>query len=148
MPKKHRVRIRIVSDQEQEQTIQEFRGERIDKDSQVYIRYEENLTDTPLTGEAAKTMTTLKLGIDVIKLIRHGAVQSEQSFQMGKKLPGFYRSPFVQLQLSQMTSRLRIDLQDVAGTVEWEYELFAHEESTGQFKVSLTIQEDPDHESE
>lgn len=149
MSKKHPVRVRLSSHQDQGQTVQEYRGEHIDKGSSIYIRYEESGEGLPQAADRDKTMTTVKIDRDhdIIKIIRHGAVQSEQAFQLGRRLPGFYRSPYVSTQLSQETTHMHIDMQEVGGMVEWSYELFAHEESTGEFKISLTIQEEQEHES-
>ncbi|OPA73548.1 hypothetical protein BVG16_28385 [Paenibacillus selenitireducens] len=148
MSKKHPVRVRLVSHQDQGQTVQEYSGERIDKGSSIYIRYEESGEGLPQGTDKDKTITTVKIEREIIKIIRHGTVQSEQSFQLGRRLPGFYRSPYVNTQLSQETTHMHMDMQEVEGIVEWSYELFAYDESTGQFKISLTIQEEQENESE
>lgn len=148
MPEKQQVRLRIVSEQQHERTVQEVPGERVQRGSTIYIRYEEPDSGQPEQKQAAKTMTTVKIAEDSLKVIRHGAVQSEQSFQLGRTLPGFYRSPYLGVQLSTETKQLAIHMGDVAGSVEWTYDMYVQEEFTGQFKIRITIQEEPLNESE
>lgn len=148
MSTKHPVRITLVSRQDQEETVQQYRGERIDKGTAVYLRYEEVAEGLAAGLPVHKTTNTVKITADSIKLIRHGAVESEQSFQAGQRLPGFYRSAYVSTQLSQATSELHIALEDIAGEITWSYELYAYEECAGHFTITLTIQEEQQHESE
>ena len=79
------VQIRLHSRYEGEDVLQEMKGEAVLKGSVLYVRYEE-----PQAGpEGGITRTTLKLGGQSLKIIRHGEVESEQTFEMNRKLPGF-----------------------------------------------------------
>ncbi|CAH0122331.1 MULTISPECIES: DUF1934 domain-containing protein [unclassified Paenibacillus] len=146
MSVKRQVRVRVESNHERETTVQEFTGVRLVKGRYVYVRYEER-TEPVSGGESARTMTTVKIGDDELKIIRHGHVQSEQSFRAGRKLPGFYRSPYAQFQLSTYTRELQMDVQEAAMRMAWVYDLFVHGECTGRFAVQISIQEESGHES-
>lgn len=79
------VHIRLHSRYEGEDVLQEMQGEAVLKGSVLYVRYEE-----PQVGpEGGTTRTTLKLGGQSIKIIRHGEVESEQTFELNRKLPWF-----------------------------------------------------------
>ncbi|MDR0270198.1 DUF1934 domain-containing protein [Paenibacillus sp.] len=131
-------RIRLQSRHEGENVVQESEAEVFERGGALYLKYEEPEAD--LRGQ--KTRTLLKITGDSLKMIRHGAVESEQAFQEGQKLPGFYRSPYTSFNLSTQTSLLEIRLNGVSGTVRWVYDLYVHEECTGHFDISLHIQED------
>ncbi|WP_019639941.1 DUF1934 domain-containing protein [Paenibacillus fonticola] len=117
---------------------QRIKGESLIKGNSVYIRYVE-----PEHGPTGGiTRATVKISPDELKVMRHGEVESEQTFQQGKRLPGFYRSPYTRFNLSTDTSRLEVRLKGPYGTVTWEYGLLVHEEMTGHFAISLHIQEE------
>ena len=94
-------------------------------------------------GEKISVRTTIKIAGNQLKLIRHGGIQSEQSFESGRRLPGFYRSPYTQFNLSTETSKLELVREGRSLTVEWEYDLYVYEELSGKFAISLHIQEEP-----
>ncbi|ASA26568.1 hypothetical protein B9T62_32655 [Paenibacillus donghaensis] len=116
-------------------------GEAIIRGAQLFIRYEER--EQGPQGEAQSVRTTLKIADHELKLIRHGAIESEQTFQAGRRLPGFYRSPYMQFNLSTDTRKLDIIRKGRSLQVSWEYGLYVYEELSGQFALSLHIQEEP-----
>ncbi|MHA6534544.1 YwiB family protein [Paenibacillus sp. BAC0078] len=137
---KYGVSITLESVQGGERNIVQAAGEVIDKGNLLYIRYEE--IERGPKGEDVSVRTTLKLSDSGLKLMRHGGIQSEQSFERGQRLPGFYRSPYTQFNLSTDTRKLDIKRDGRSLTVSWEYDLYVYEELTGQFAISLHIQEE------
>ncbi|CAM3115035.1 DUF1934 domain-containing protein [Paenibacillus sediminis] len=144
MPQPNQVKIRLISRQDGEEVTQELTGEAFIKGNSVYIRYEESdinpegdKTDRPVTR------TTVKIGTQQLKIMRHGAVQSEQSFELDRRLPGFYRSPYTQFQMSAHTRKLEVEMNGHVGQVNWEYDMYVLDELTGRFAISILIQEEP-----
>lgn len=110
MSKMRPVQIRPHSRYEGEDVLQEMQGEAVVKGAYLYVRYEE-----PQAGpERGMTRTTLKLGEQSIKIIRHGEVESEQTFELNRKLPGFYRSPYMSFALSTNTQKLELSIQGLS----------------------------------
>ncbi len=129
--------IRLQSLHEGENTVQELPAEVISKGKALYVRYIEPKMG-PHQGE---TRAMLKLTDDELKLIRHGEVESEQTFRLGQRLPGFYRSPFTSFNLSTHTQRLELAVEGMSGRAAWVYDLYVLDEFSGHFSISLTIQE-------
>lgn len=138
---KYGVSVTLTSVQGGERNVVHASGEAIARGNQLYIRYEE--TQTGPKGEQVSVRTTLKISDSELKLIRHGGVQSEQSFVPGQRLPGFYRSPYTQFNLSTDTRKLDMKRDGRSLAVSWEYDLYVYEELSGQFAISLHIQEEP-----
>ncbi|MBW4838520.1 MAG: DUF1934 domain-containing protein [Paenibacillaceae bacterium] len=138
MPETKPVSLVLTSRQEAEETVQHLRGNAVRRGESVYIRYEE-----PDPGpDGAKTRTMIKITGDELKIIRHGGVEAEQTFRSGRRLPGFYRSPFTRFNLSTDTVKLESRWEGRVGQVVWEYDLYVFEELSGRFELSLHIQED------
>lgn len=133
MPQHIPVCIRLHSRHEGDDVVQELPAEATIRGSSLYIRYED-----PQDG---KTRTTVKIGQDELKLIRHGHIQSEQTFRQGSRLPGFYRSRYMNFMMSADTGKLDIRLDGLSGYVEWAYDLYVYEQFSGHFAISLWIQE-------
>lgn len=133
--------VTLSSLHEGERTVLQVPGQAITRGSQLYIRYEEP-GQGPEQG-APSIRTTVKIAAEEIKIIRHGGVESEQSFRSGKRLPGFYRSPFTQFNLSTDTRELDITRSGRSVIVSWTYDLYVYDELSGRFALSLHIQEEP-----
>lgn len=138
---KYDVSITLVSLQDGQQNVMKANGEVVSKGRHLYLQYEE-MNQGP-QGEKISVRTTIKIAGNQLKLIRHGGIQSEQSFESGRRLPGFYRSPYTQFNLSTETSKLELMREGRSLTVEWEYDLYVYEELSGKFAISLHIQEEP-----
>lgn len=132
-----RVLITMNSRQDEESVEQTLAGQVFQKDKSLYIRYEEPGASG---GEGVRTL--LKVTQDELKVIRHGEVESEQSFRKGGSLPGFYRSPYTRFAMVTHTRDLRVRMQGPSGEIHWEYELEVHDVISSHFAVSLTIQEE------
>ncbi|MDO3413145.1 DUF1934 domain-containing protein [Saccharibacillus sp. CPCC 101409] len=140
MPETNRVLIRLRSRQDGETVEQTLAGQVFVKDRSLYIRYEE----PSAAGGAEGTRTLLKVTDDELKIIRHGEVESEQSFRKGSGLAGFYRSPYTRFALVTHTRELSVRMEGVYGQIDWEYDLEIQDALSARFAVSLTIQEE-DH---
>lgn len=138
MPNARRASIRLNSRHDGNDVVQEMAAEVFARGKALYVMYEEPEPDL----QGRKTKTTIKINGNSLKMIRHGAVESEQAFQEGLKLPGFYRSPYASFNLSTDTQSLKIDLDGISGEICWAYDLYVYEECTGHFAISFQIQED------
>lgn len=133
------VRIRLHSRYDGENVVQELQGEATLKGKALYVRYVE-----PEAGpEGGITRTTLKLSAQSIKIMRHGEVESEQTFELGRKLPGFYRSPYMSFALSTHTRKMDLSMDGLNAKAAWSYEFYRFDEASGHFAISLHIQEEP-----
>ena len=138
MSHKTQALIRLQSRYDGEEVVQELPAELIVKGPDLYVRYEE-----PEKGpQGGTTRTTMKITENAIKIMRHGEVQSEHSFQLGERLPGFYRSPYTTFNLSTHTTEMDMKLEGIYGHVSWAYDLYVYEDLSGQFEIHLHIQEE------
>jgi uncharacterized beta-barrel protein YwiB (DUF1934 family) len=134
-----RVGIRLESSQEEETTITEYKGTLYRKPHAVFLRYEE-------TGEdGSRSAVTVRFDGGVLRIVRRGEVDSEQSYAVGKRLAGSYKSPYMKLGLETDTDHLQMTGGDRGGlpvTLEWRYGLWVNEEWMGRFDLRLYIQEE------
>ncbi|CAH1226174.1 hypothetical protein PAECIP111892_05713 [Paenibacillus auburnensis] len=138
---KYGASVTLESLQGGQRNVMKAAGEVIARGPQLYIRYEE--AEQGPQGETVSVRTTIKISGSELKLIRHGNIESEQSFVLGRRLPGFYRSPYTQFNLSTDTRKLDISREGRSLNVSWEYDLYVYGELSGQFAISLYIQEEP-----
>lgn len=138
---KYGVSVTLVSMQGGERNKVQARGEAIPRGQSLYVRYEEMQLGPE--GAEVSVRNTLKISESGIKLIRHGGVQSEQSFGPGQQLPGFYRSPYTQFNLTTDTRKFDMKRDGRNLAVSWDYDLYVYGELSGQFAISLNIQEEP-----
>jgi uncharacterized beta-barrel protein YwiB (DUF1934 family) len=127
------VKLQVISDCEGQHIEQHFTGEWFVKGSYNYIRYSE--TD-PNMG---RTVTTIKVEPEQIRIIRQGDIQSEQTFVLHAKRIGFYQTAQGKLELDTLTHSLKVELKDFAGTFSWSYDLYVSGELTGTYYLSTTI---------
>ncbi|HEY2493643.1 MAG TPA: DUF1934 domain-containing protein [Paenibacillus sp.] len=139
MPDMMKAVIQLRSHHEGEEVVQNMLAEVFAKGSVLYVRYEE-----PEAGpKGGSTRTTIKITPELVKIIRHGEVESEQSYQLDTTLPGFYRSPYTTFNLSTHTHEMKMDIQGGLGRVSWSYDLYVYDDLSGRFAISLYIQEEP-----
>ncbi|WP_322908141.1 DUF1934 domain-containing protein [Paenibacillus campi] len=145
MTEAKQVRLTLSSEQDGEVGTTEMIGHVFIKGNSLYVRYVE-----PPQPPQPEIRTTVKISSDEIKIMRHGGVESEQTFRPGEHLSGFYRSPFTRFEMETHTRSLHHGLKGITGYIAWEYDLYVHEQLGGRFKVSLHIQasdESADHDS-
>lgn len=139
MPDYKPASITLTSLQDGTETVQSYQGQVFSAGGAIYLKYEERGE-----GQAGEEVTraTVKITPDELKLIRHGTVESSQTFQAGRRLPGYYRAPYTSFNLSTETQSLNLDLDGLSGTAKWKYDLYVYDELAGQFDISLHIQEE------
>lgn len=137
---KYGVKVTLISSQDGERSVLNTKGEAIVKGEHLFIRYEEPVQGPQ--GEENVIRNMIKIAGSELKLIRHGSVESEQTFQKGRRLPGFYRSSYTQFNLSTQTRKLVISRSGRSLKVTWDYDLYVYEELSGRFALSLHIQEE------
>jgi uncharacterized beta-barrel protein YwiB (DUF1934 family) len=130
---KQRVRLRIESKQGGQESLQVAQGDLYPKGKHFYIRYE----DAELS-----TTTLLKLETGQMRIIRHGDVESEQSFVPGERSIGFYQTAQGRLELEMHTHGMSSNLHHGLGWVSWSYDLIVQGEPAGLYEIKLVIQEE------
>jgi len=138
MSDKTQAQIRLVSRVDGEEVVQELPAELIQKGTVLYVRYEE----PEASPQGGATRTTIKITSNEVKIIRHGEVQSEHSFEYEKRLPGFYRSPYTTFNLSTYTTDMDIKIEGMYGHLRFAYDLYVFDDLSGQFAIDLHIQEE------
>jgi len=134
MNDKNRVALTVTSRSNEETIRLSYMADRYVKGVNQYFRYTEDEN-----GDLGKTVTLLKVGPEEIRVIRHGAVESEQTFAVGEHRPGFYRTDQGTLQLSTRTYEVAVRLEEGSGRVEWSYDLDLAGESVGSYQLCVEI---------
>jgi len=93
-------------------------GQHYCRNGKDYILYEDNELSVD-----SKTSTLLKIGKDSLTLLRHGAVEQEQHFSVGKESASIYRTPYGTLDVSTKTKKIDIKYDSPVGTIDIEYTL-------------------------
>jgi uncharacterized beta-barrel protein YwiB (DUF1934 family) len=135
MTTKKTVQLRITSKCEDQLVEQQFIAELYVKGTHIYYRYNETDENMGRTG------TTLKIESEHIRIIRHGDIQSEQTFALQSHKHGFYQTPQGKLELATFTHDLTIDLIDQMGSISWSYDLYVSDELSGTYDLSVVISE-------
>lgn len=144
MNHKQHVWIEFESTQDNEKVSQQMTGEWYIKGKAFYITYEEQT-------EAGTIRHLLRYEPEELKVMRKGALESEQIYRMHERRQGYYDNRIVKLELQAYTHQLSIrDQYDqvVLGlpsrlpfSLIWEYDLFVGEQATGRFKLRLLLKE-------
>ena len=145
MTEANEVRLTLRSEQDGEVGTTQMTGQAFVKGNSLYVRYTE-----PPQPPQPEIRTIIKISNDEIKIMRHGGVESEQTFRPGEHMSGFYYSPFTRFEMETHTRALHQGLNGITGQIAWEYDLYVHEQQSGRFKVSLHIQaqdESSNHDS-
>jgi uncharacterized beta-barrel protein YwiB (DUF1934 family) len=135
MTEKRNVQLQITSRSEGHIIEQTFKAELYVKGSNGYYRYKE--TD----GNMGRTITTLKVEPQQIRIIRHGDIQSDQTFALQSHKTFFYQTPQGKLELSTFTHEINVSLTDQVGKISWSYDLFASNELSGTYSITVDISE-------
>lgn len=137
------VRIKLDSTADGEKQSRTLNGEWYCRNNGIYVKYAEN-------DEAGSVRTIVSWKDGILKVVRRGDAESDQTFALGKRLPGYYANSQVRLNLDTETTLLRVVSDTIPGPVEgepphpclplvleWHYSLWAAEEQTGTFIVRL-----------
>ncbi len=136
-----------------EPEIRRYAGLLYPKPRGPYLVYEE--AGDAGAGGGEQTRTTVRFADGELKLVRRGAVESEQTFAAGRVTLGSYRLPNGVFELETRTHALRVDTgasdeQGMAAewqrpldvTAAWQYDLKLGGEPAGNFEIRLTIREE------
>lgn len=105
----------------------------------LYIKYEED------DESRGRCRVTLKWDGSSLTLLRHGEVQGEQIFRLGRRTAGWHATPAGKLRLETETRALRHTAAEAGGlpfTIEWQYELWVNEYRADRFDLRLRVEED------
>lgn len=134
---KKKVKLRITTAINEETSVQKSTGELYVKEQAIYVRYAEP------HAEMGRTVSTLKLKNDSVKIIRHGDVKMEQLFSQGEITYSLYNTPQGALELEVCTLAVMNRLMtDGMGTFAWKYTLSLDGELAGTYEITLDIQEE------
>lgn len=133
---KQTVRIRIESRQAGQSHVQETAGELYHKQESYYLRY------TEPDSESGKTTATVKWDDKMVKVFRHGDVQSDLTFISGTRTAGYYELPQGRMEMECFTHSIERKLDGGLGTLSWSYELYANGVHAGRIRLRLVIEEE------
>ena len=160
MADKRKVQLRITAIQDGEESVQEVQAFLYRQPEGFYLRYRE--PEESAGGNS--TATTIKVKRSGVKLIRHGAVESEMELEVNRALPGYYRSEHAFLRLMAVAERVDMDVRAsgaeksnrhgaedagnavVEGAVRLEYDLYINDQFAGHFVIVLDIREELEDE--
>jgi uncharacterized beta-barrel protein YwiB (DUF1934 family) len=135
MTEKRSVKLQITSRSDGQIIEQTFNAELFVKGDNCYYRYNE--TDENM----GRTVTTLKVEPQQIRIIRHGDVQSEQSFALHSHKSFYYQTPQGRLELTTYTHEINVRLTNQVGRISWSYDLFVSDELSGTYSLTVEISE-------
>jgi uncharacterized beta-barrel protein YwiB (DUF1934 family) len=127
--------MQIISLCEGQRIEQNFEAELYVKGTHIYYRYNE------IDENMGRTITTFKVEPQQIRIIRHGDIQSEQTFVLQSNRAGFYQTPQGKLELATFTHNLSVNLSEQLGDISWSYDLLVSGESTGTYDLRARISE-------
>ncbi|ACV61014.1 Domain of unknown function DUF1934 [Desulfofarcimen acetoxidans DSM 771] len=106
------------------------------KNSSYYIVYNE----TELSGMEG-TVTSVKAEADKVTVNRMGTSEMKHVFEEGVPDEGSYVTPFGQLFTSVFPRKVEVDLTDVGGSINLEYELALDRQRIGYNELCITVKE-------
>jgi len=145
MNDKQSVHIQFESVQDNETLKQQLLGEWYVKGKAIYITYEEQT-------EMGVVRNILRYDAKELKIMRRGALNSEQIHRAHERLRGYYDNSYIKLETEAYTHKLVIKDQHngvIVGlpsrlpfSLHWEYDLYSGDQSIGRFKLCLFLKED------
>ena len=134
------VLIRLESKLADEVHVQQARGELYQIGEAFYVRYEQTTSEDDKT--ALVTSTTIRFDEQSLRMIRHGAIESEQSFIPHTATSGYLQTSTIRFLLRMNTTEYHQQRQDELMLIKWSYELLIDEQEAGYFQLTLSIWED------
>jgi len=132
---KRNVRVRLTTVNDGRKSVVRADGEAYLRGGHTYIRYAEP------SPELSGVTTTVKLGVDGIAVLRHGAVRAEQRFVVGKPAVGYYETGQGTFRLETLTERMDVRFEGGVGTASWSYRLTVGGAEAGHFQLNLDVRE-------
>ena len=106
------------------------------KNNSIYIIYKED----KLTGMEGTT-TSLRVEPQRVTLIRMGPTQLKLVFVEGTNHLATYATPYGNMGAEVITNKVRVDLTELGGSINLEYELFLENEKIGINELLITVKE-------
>jgi uncharacterized beta-barrel protein YwiB (DUF1934 family) len=106
------------------------------KKGKYFIIYSES----ELTGMSGTT-TTLKVEPDRVTLNRMGTSEQKQVFEQGILHRGNYITPFGKMIMGVIPSKVEVNLTDLGGSINLEYELEVDCQKISDNMLSITVKE-------
>lgn len=106
------------------------------KNSSYYIMYNE----TELSGMEGTT-TTLKAEPARVTLNRMGSSELKQVFEEGVHNEGNYVTPYGSMYMRVLPRKVQVDLDEMGGSINLEYEIELAREKLGYNTLSITVRE-------
>ncbi|MHB8171152.1 MAG: YwiB family protein [Thermincolia bacterium] len=126
-----------VNDLGEENSIQLItRGDFFFKNQAYYIIYNES----EISGMEGTT-TSLKAEPERITLNRMGSAEQKQVFEVNTLNISNYITPFATWIMGVIPSKVEVDLTDIGGSINLEYELNNGTEKVSDNKLSITVKE-------
>jgi len=104
------------------------------QDGVFFVDYEE----TEITGYAG-TKTVIEIGSDYVSLRRTGTLNTDMLFMKDRKTSSSYNTPYGELLIGILTSKLEIDVDENGGKVSVEYYVDINNQSTSKNIFDLEI---------
>jgi uncharacterized beta-barrel protein YwiB (DUF1934 family) len=89
-----------------------------------------------------RTMMTLFVQDEELRLRRRGSVSMEQQFRAGTSMPGAYSTSYGPLSVKALTHELNVEVSESGGVIEWKYDLLMQDQAVGSFHIRLDIREE------
>ncbi|MBO8127912.1 MAG: DUF1934 domain-containing protein [Peptococcaceae bacterium] len=106
------------------------------KNDSIYIVYSESA----ISGQEG-TITSWKAEPTRVTLNKMGTAEVRQVFERGIQNQANYVTPFGSLPVSVLPWKVEVDLTEVGGSINLEYELELSEQKIGYHVLSLTVEE-------
>lgn len=135
------IRIRLQSTTGSERIVRDMSGEWFPKGDRDFIRYEE-----PAEAEMGRSVTTVQVKADEIRIVRYGDVRFEQTFAAGRSHIGYMQTPHGRMEIETQTDGLsivRAPGQALPVTLRWSYHLKVMGEAAGVYAIELTASPSP-----
>jgi uncharacterized beta-barrel protein YwiB (DUF1934 family) len=107
------------------------------KPKSYYIIYNESAI-SGLEG----TTTSLKIEPNRVTLNRMGTAELKQTFEEGVMNEGCYVTPYGTMIIGVIPSKVEVDLTDLGGSINLEYELQVGRQKISDNLLSITVKED------
>ncbi len=88
------------------------------------------------------TTTSIKAESQRVIINRMGTSEVRQTFETGVLNDGCYVTPFGSMHISVIPSKVEVDLTDMGGSINLEYELQVDKQKISDNELFITIQED------
>ncbi|WP_216830097.1 DUF1934 domain-containing protein [Alkalihalobacterium elongatum] len=95
-------------------------------------------------NDKVNVQTTVKIGENEVTIIRQGDLSMRQTYTVGEKTEGIYRSPFGYWQTTAKTHVCHYNwpANKTKGKLQLKYDYFLQGEPSGTFDVTITIEEE------